>query len=143
LFVLGSGPIKGFGVTLSIGVVASMISALIVARVLCEMASRPSAVQTRPAVSGLGDVGRVRTWLDETKPPTSCQARKIWLGLTGDGRSSRSMGIFVQGLKLGVEFTGGRQLDYSVSKDISPTTAREAVAEAGFPRLWCRPLRHG
>ena len=38
LFFLGSGPIKGFGVTLSIGVIASMVSALIVARVLSDLA---------------------------------------------------------------------------------------------------------
>ena len=37
LFFLGSGPIKGFGVTLSIGVIASMISALVIARVLTEI----------------------------------------------------------------------------------------------------------
>ena len=44
LFVLGSGPIKGFGVTLSIGVIASMISALVIARVLSELAVSTKAV---------------------------------------------------------------------------------------------------
>ncbi|MFZ2501691.1 MAG: protein translocase subunit SecD, partial [Nocardioides sp.] len=37
LFALGSGPVKGFGVTLSIGVIASMLSALVIARVLTEL----------------------------------------------------------------------------------------------------------
>ena len=37
LFILASGPVKGFGVTLSIGVIASMISALVIARVLTEI----------------------------------------------------------------------------------------------------------
>ena len=53
LFFLGSGPIKGFGVTLSIGVIASMISALIIARVLCELAVSNKPVASRPAISGL------------------------------------------------------------------------------------------
>ena len=48
LFFLGSGPIKGFGVTLSIGVIASMISALIIARVLCELAVSNKPVADRP-----------------------------------------------------------------------------------------------
>ena len=48
LFLLGSGPIKGFGVTLSIGVIASMISALIIARVLSEMSVSTKAVERRP-----------------------------------------------------------------------------------------------
>ena len=49
LFFLGSGPIKGFGVTLSIGVIASMVSALIVARVLCDLAvsNKPVAPPSR------------------------------------------------------------------------------------------------
>ena len=38
LFFFASGPVKGFGVTLSIGVVASMVSALVVARVLTDWA---------------------------------------------------------------------------------------------------------
>ena len=43
------------------------------------------------------------------------------------------LGIFVNGLNLGVEFTGGRQLDYSVSKELTVDQARSAVADAGFP----------
>ncbi len=68
LFFLGSGPIKGFGVTLSIGVIASMISALIIARVLCDLAVANKPVSRRPMLSGLGDVGKVRMWLDRKDP---------------------------------------------------------------------------
>jgi SecD/SecF fusion protein len=49
----GSGPIKGFGVTLTIGVIASMVSALIIARVLCDLAVSSKPVARRPAISGL------------------------------------------------------------------------------------------
>src|SRR5699024_10239489 len=34
LFIFASGPVKGFGVTLTIGTIASMVSALIIARTL-------------------------------------------------------------------------------------------------------------
>src|SRR5512139_1214510 len=40
LFFLASGPVKGFGVTLSIGVLASMVSSLVIARVLTEQVAR-------------------------------------------------------------------------------------------------------
>ncbi|RYJ06569.1 MAG: protein translocase subunit SecF, partial [Actinomycetales bacterium] len=43
-------------------------------------------------------------------------------------------GILVRGLNLGVEFTGGRLLEYSTSKSVTPDTVREAVGEAGFPQ---------
>ena len=132
LFFLGSGPIKGFGVTLTIGVIASMVSALIIARVLCDLAVSNKAVARRPAVSGLGHLGRVRTWLDK-KDPQLMTRRRTWLAVTAAALVVAITGIVTQGLQLGVEFTGGRQLDYSVSDDISVDQAREAVAAAGFP----------
>lgn len=132
LFFLGSGPIKGFGVTLTIGVIASMISALIIARVLCDLAISNRTVARRPAVSGLSHLGKVRTWLDR-KNPQLVQRRKVWLGISGAALVLAITGIATQGLQLGVEFTGGRQLDYSVSRDISVDEAREAVAAAGYP----------
>ncbi|MCY4726792.1 protein translocase subunit SecD [Nocardioides sp. STR2] len=132
LFFLGSGPIKGFGVTLSIGVIASMISALIVARVLCDLAVSNKPVAAHPNVSGLSHLGTVRTWLDR-KDPQLMKRRTTWLGLTAAALVVAIAGIVTQGLQLGVEFTGGRQLDYSVSKDISIDQARQAVADAGFP----------
>lgn len=133
LFFLGSGPIKGFGVTLSIGVIASMISALIIARVLCDLAVSNKAVARRPAVSGLGSVGKVRQWLDR-KDPQLMARRKTWLGISAAALVVAVAGIVTQGLNLGVEFTGGRQLDYSVTnQDMTVDEAREAVAAAGFP----------
>ncbi|WP_246210604.1 protein translocase subunit SecF [Nocardioides piscis] len=131
LFLLGSGPIKGFGVTLSIGVIASMISALIIARVLSELAVSNKAVEQRPAVSGLGNIGKVRQWLD-SKDFDIMGKRRMWLGISGAALVLAVTGIVTQGLNLGVEFSGGRQLDYSVSKEVSIDDARAAVSDAGF-----------
>ncbi|NPD03803.1 protein translocase subunit SecD [Nocardioides sp. zg-1308] len=132
LFFLGSGPIKGFGVTLSIGVVASMVSALIIARVLCDLAVANKPVNRKPAISGLGDIGKVRTWLDR-KDPDIMSSRRTWLGVSAVALVIAVTGIATQGLNLGVEFTGGRQLDYSVSESVTIEQARTAVADAGFP----------
>ena len=132
LFFLGSGPIKGFGVTLSIGVIASMVSALIVARVLCELAVANGRIGRRPAISGLGDVGKVRTWLESSNFDI-IKHRAAWIAVSGAALVIAILGIVTQGLNLGVEFTGGRQLDYSVSQKISVDEARDAVEEAGFP----------
>ena len=131
LFILGSGPIKGFGVTLSIGVIASMISALIIARVLSEMSVSTKAVESRPAISGLSNVGKVREWLDKSDFDIMGK-RRMWLGISGAALVLAVTGIVTQGLNLGVEFSGGRQLDYSVTNDISVDDAREAIADAGF-----------
>ncbi len=132
LFFLGSGPIKGFGVTLSIGVIASMISALIIARVLCDLAVANKGVSRKPAISGLGNVGKVRTWLDR-KDPDIMKNRGRWLAVSGAAMVFAIAGIAIQGLNLGVEFTGGRQLDYTVSQEVTIEEARAAVSDAGFP----------
>ena len=132
LFIFGSGPIKGFGVTLTIGVVASMISALVIARVLTEVGVGTRFVQKRPAISGLGNLGRVRTWLERRNP--DLMARKnVWLAISGALLVVALGGIVGKGLDLGVEFTGGRVLEYSTTQPISADDARTAVADAGFP----------
>ncbi|HEX6248802.1 MAG TPA: protein translocase subunit SecD [Nocardioidaceae bacterium] len=132
LFFLASGPVKGFGVTLSIGVLASMISALIVARVLTEQAARSGWLQRHPQVSGLSTTGKVRDAL-RRKNPDIMGRRKLWLGVSAAAVLVAFAGVFVNGLNLGVEFTGGRQMEYSTAQPISVEQAREQVSAAGFP----------
>jgi len=132
LFFLGSGPIRGFGVTLSIGVIASMISALVIARVLTEVVVSSKAVERRPRITGLANVGRVRTYL-EAKRPDLMIRRKLWLALSGGALVIALAGIFGSGLNLGVEFTGGRVLEVTPAQALSADDAREVVADAGFP----------
>ncbi len=132
LFFLGSGPIKGFGVTLSIGVIASMISALVIARVLTELAVSTKFVERRPAITGLATVGRVRTYL-ERRNPDLMKRRKLWLALSGVALVAALVGIVGNGLNLGVEFTGGRVLEYSTTQTLTADQAREVVADAGYP----------
>ena len=109
-----------------------MVSALIIARVLCDLAVANKPVSRRPAISGLSHHGKVRLWLDK-KNPQLVKRRNTWLGISAAALIIAIVGIVSQGLNLGVEFTGGRQLDYSVSNDISVDQARQAVADAGFP----------
>lgn len=132
LFFLASGPVKGFGVTLSIGVLASMISALVIARVLTEQAARSRWLRRHPAVSGLASSGRVRAWLRRASPDLMGRSR-TWLAISGVALVLAVAGIAVNGLNLGVEFTGGRLMQYSTTQPITADQAREAVADAGFP----------
>lgn len=132
LFVLGSGPVKGFGVTVGLGVVASMLSALVVARVLTELAVSTRAVSRRPRITGLANQGRVRTWLAEKRPALMAR-RRLFLGISAVALLVAVTGIVGRGLHLGVEFTGGRVLEYSTATPITVTEARTAVADAGYP----------
>ncbi|GAA1731347.1 protein translocase subunit SecD [Aeromicrobium alkaliterrae] len=133
LFLLASGPVKGFGVTLAIGTIASMISALVIARVLAEWAANRKWLQKRPAISGVASTGFVRRRLDE-RPPQLIKRSGTWLLVTAAVAIVAIGGIVVRGLDLGVEFTGGRLLEYSTTESVDIDEAREAVSAAGFPR---------
>jgi SecD/SecF fusion protein len=133
LFFLATGPVRGFGVTLSIGVIASMVSALIIARVFTEWAVRRPFLRKRPGWSGLAGNSRLRRWL-ETSGPDLMSRGRIWLGISAAIVLVSVAGLLVRGLNLGVEFTGGRLLTFSTSQAVTADQAREAVSQAGFPR---------
>lgn len=133
LFFFASGPVKGFGVTLSIGVVASMISALVVARVLTDLVVRRGIVGRHPWITGLAGEGRLRRWLVESGPFLMRRAG-TWIAVAGVIGLVSVAGVVVRGLDLGVEFTGGRLIEYAPSRAVPVEQARAAVAEAGFPK---------
>ncbi|MGW4033487.1 protein translocase subunit SecD [Streptomyces sp. NPDC004838] len=133
LFVFAIGPVKGFGVTLAIGVLASLISAMVITRLLADWAVKRSYVRRRPAVTGITTKGRLRTRL-ESRPPRLMKNRKRWLAICGGLLLFALAGIGVRGLEFGVEFTGGRSVQYATERTIDADTARQAVADAGFPR---------
>jgi SecD/SecF fusion protein len=133
LFFFASGPVKGFGVTLSIGVLVSMISALVITRVLADFAIRRRFVRGRPGLTGITSTGRVRAWLSHRKPRL-VHHRRRWLGVSALLIVVAVAGIGLRGLDLGVEFTGGRLVAYSTSRPVDVDAARAAVTDAGFPR---------
>ncbi|WP_079127209.1 protein translocase subunit SecD [Streptomyces sp. TP-A0874] len=136
LFFLASGPVRGFGVTLSIGVIASMISALLITRVLTEIASNRRSVRRRPKITGIASEGRIRTWVTRRNfnLVRNASRRQKWIAFSLASMLLVGSGIFVRGLDYGVEFTGGRVVEYSTSTTVDADVAREAVADAGFPR---------
>jgi len=133
LFLLAAGPVKGFGVTLAIGVLASMVSALVIARVIAEWLVRRRWVAEHPKVSGITGNGRLREWLN-TRGPDLMKRSRLWLGISGALVVLSLAGVFVKGLNLGVEFTGGRLLEYSTSREVDVDEAREILAAEGLPR---------
>lgn len=133
LFFFATGPVKGFGVTLSIGVAASMVSALVITRVLADWALRREAVRRRPRLAGVASGGRVRAFLAR-RAPRPMRRRRTWLVVSAGLLALAVAGIGVRGVHLGVEFTGGRLTEYATSRPLEVEKARTAVGEAGFPR---------
>lgn len=132
LFLFATGPVKGFGITLSIGVLASMVSALVIARALTELASRSRSLQRHPGVTGLSSLGSVRTTLRRRNPQLMRHGR-WWLAGSAAAVLIAIAGIALNGLNLAVEFTGGRITEYSMSSPLNIDEARAAVSESGHP----------
>ncbi len=133
LFALASGPVRGFGVTLGIGVLASMVSALLITRVLAEYAASRPAVHRRPRLTGIAGIGWVRDRLLRRDPFLMRRPRR-WLAASAAVLVLAGSGILVRGLDFGIEFTGGRLIEYSTGSPVDPDRARTALTDAGFPR---------
>ncbi|MEX1652725.1 protein translocase subunit SecD [Streptomyces pseudovenezuelae] len=133
LFFLASGPVRGFGVTLGIGVLASMLSALVITRALADHAVARPALRRRPRLTGIAHIGAVRERLNRTRPNLMRHPRR-WLAASAAALVLAASGIAVRGLDLGVEFTGGRLIAYSTTTPVDADRARGALADAGFPR---------
>ncbi|MFE7890265.1 protein translocase subunit SecD [Streptomyces sp. NPDC057412] len=132
LFFLASGPVRGFGVTLGIGVLASMFSALVVTRVLADPVVNRRWLRRRPRLTGIAHTGAVRDRLARREPRLMRRPRR-WLALSAAALVLAASGIAVRGLDFGVEFTGGRLIEYGTSSPVDPDRARAALADAGFP----------
>ncbi|MFH0515804.1 protein translocase subunit SecD [Streptomyces sp. M41] len=132
LFFLASGPVRGFGVTLGIGVLASMFSALVITRVLAEFAANRPALRRRPHLTGIATTGGVRDRLSRRAPRPMRRPRR-WLALSAAGLVLAGSGIAVRGVELGVEFTGGRLIEYATAGPVDPDRVRAGLADAGHP----------
>lgn len=133
LIFLASGAVRGFGVTVSIGVIVSMFSALVVARVIVEWLLRRPGLVRRPELLGLTAWAGLREWLTERNPDLMGRGR-LWLAISGAAVVLAVAGIAVQGISWGLEFTGGRLLEYRTEQAADLDALRGALADAGLPR---------
>jgi SecD/SecF fusion protein len=133
LFFFATGPVRGFGITLTIGVLASMLTCLVLSRVLLELLMSRRVVRDHPAASGLAGESRIRRWLMRREPFLLRRHRR-WLAASGLAVVIAATGIGINGLNFGVEFTGGRLVEYATNQPVDAETARNVVAAAGLPR---------
>ncbi|MDX2295831.1 MULTISPECIES: protein translocase subunit SecD [Streptomyces] len=142
LFAFATGPVKGFGVTLALGVLASMVTAMVITRLLADAVLALPAVRRRPALTGMAAPGRLRTRLGRRSPRLMARRRR-WFTVSTALLLVALAGIGVRGVELGVEFTGGRDVRYTATRPVDADAARRAVAAAGFPDAVVRTAGDG
>ncbi len=131
LFVYASGPVRGFGITLSIGVIVSMFSALVVTRVLLELLG--SMMESRPRLMGMTVGRRFQEWI-RTARPDLLGAWKRWLLVSALLVATAVAGLVVSPVNLGLEFVGGRLFEFSTERPVDVDSLRTDLTAAGLPR---------
>jgi SecD/SecF fusion protein len=122
LFQFGTGPIRGFATTLSIGIVASMFTALFVTRVIFNCFSyyglkRLPMLSIFPKVSGFKIISK----------------RRFAYLLSSVVIITGIFSFYNRGEKnFGIDFTGGVLQDYEFKNEVSTNDIRVALSEIGL-----------
>lgn len=121
LFQFGSGPIKGFAITLTIGLVASMFTALFVSRALFDLSINARWIKAFKSLKFL-----TKTKFDFISLRYFCFTLSAIVIIVG-------MYFFwtKRDTAFGVDFSGGQIQEYKFSKPLKPQELREALAEGG------------
>ncbi|HVL28168.1 MAG TPA: protein translocase subunit SecD, partial [Acidimicrobiales bacterium] len=133
LFFFASGAVRGFGVTLSVGVIVSLFTALVVTRVMVELIANRPALATRSRMLGLQVGERLRQWLTERGPDIVGHGRR-WFTISGLLLVVALAGIGVRGLSYGLEFSGGQLVEYGTDRRVDLDRLRTELAALGLPR---------
>ncbi|MBW3643306.1 MAG: protein translocase subunit SecD [Actinobacteria bacterium] len=133
LFFFASGAVRGFGITLSIGVIVSMFAALVVTRSLVELVLRRRRVAMAPRALGLEVGGRLRRWLSD-RGPDLIGRRRLWFTISAAVLMVAVAGIVTRGLNYGLDFSGGRLLEYETERAVDLNGLRDELAGRGLPR---------
>lgn len=130
LYVLGQGPVKGFAITLMIGIFCSFFSAVYITRVIVEWMTRKgdeSNVSFKTPLSGKLLSEMNINFMGMRKKAYIFSSSFIVLGLASI--------IYMGGLNLGVDFKGGRSYVVSFDEPVEATALRvdlsSSFGEAG------------
>ncbi len=125
LFLFGQGPLKGFAITLMIGIVTSFFSAIYISRVVIEWLIRRgenAKVSFSTPLSGIIKKTPNYDFIGNRKYAYLFSGSFIVLGL---------IVTFIQGLNLGVDFKGGRSYVVSFKNPVEATSMRSELS-TGF-----------
>jgi SecD/SecF fusion protein len=124
LFIFGSGPIRGFAITLMIGITTSFFSAVYISRVIIEWMVRKgdeSKISFQTGLSTLVPNDANFDFMGKRKKAYMFSASVIVIGF---------ILIAIQGLNFGVDFKGGRSYVVSFSNPVEATAMKSGLGES-------------
>ncbi len=122
MIVLGTGPVKGFGVTLAIGIFSTMFAALVISRLFLNWAIYGGVVKKMSMFSVLEN-----TNYDFLKYARGAFIASWVVVLAGVAT------VAIKGEKIyGIDFSGGDQVSLSFKQKIAPADVRKVAAAQGI-----------
>jgi SecD/SecF fusion protein len=122
LYAFGTGPIKGFALTLMIGIATSLFTAVFITRLLIDSAvNKGSNLTFNTSIS--------KGWFQNINVEF-LRKRKIAYVISGAIIIAGLVSIFSIGLKQGVDFKGGRSFVVRFDNDISATEVSSTLKDA-------------
>lgn len=112
LFIFGIGPIRGFAVALMIGILTSLISALVINRLILDWYANRGKEMTFGFKSTLNWLTGITVRMVER--------RKTFYMISGAMIVASLISIVAVGFKTGVDFDGGRQFVIEFTRDGQP-----------------------
>ena len=123
LIIMGTGPIKGFGVALTVGLCVSMFTALVVTRLIFDFLLAKNIIKSLPMLHIIK--GTNIRFLNFAKPAFVASWLLIVVGI--------GYGIFIRGNNmLGIEFAGGDELQLRFSQRVETEKVRETLVKGGI-----------
>ena len=122
LYIFGNGPVQGFATTLIIGIITSLFCSIFITRMLLGW-----------IVAKKGSVSFSRSWSENWLTNFKFDfigKRKMSYIISGVIILVSVVSLFVQGLNLGVEFTGGRTFVVRFDQDVTAEQVRAQLTEA-------------
>ena len=135
LLSLGTASVKGFALTLLIGVLVSLFSAITVTRTLLYLLVEMfPGLAKKPALFGLGVSSLVgQTTGDAThKGLNIIGRRRLFYGLSLAIIVPGLIFLFLGGLKPSIEFTGGTQIQTQYAHAVTQADVEKAIRAQGF-----------
>ena len=122
LYIFGSGPVQGFATTLVIGIITSLFCSIFITRLLIEW-----------IVAKWGKISFSRKWSENWLTNVHFDfigKRKISYVVSGALILIGAVSLLIQGLNLGVEFTGGRTFVVRFDQNVTAEQVRAQLQEA-------------
>lgn len=120
---LGTGPVKGFGVTLTIGIFSTMFAALVISRVFLDIAINGGLVKKMPMFSVL----------QNTKYDFLKHARLAFLVSWAIVAVGAGVVLYKGDAIYGKDFTGGDQVSLAFTERLDIDEVRAVASAAGIP----------